>query len=863
MTRLGRRMLAAVLPADVRSAVIDDLDAEYERTIRPVRGRLRAAAWYWRQVVGSLAPALAMRLRRRERWSAAIAHDGRFALRMLLRYPGFSAAVVATLALGIGASSAVISLVDGLLIRPLPYTGPERLVRIWSSNPRGIARAAVAPADFFDWRERVATFESMAAYAEDDLTVTGRGEPIRVRSALATANLTATLGVSPLLGRWFAPTDTSDGVVVIAEGLWRDAFGSDPAVLGQRIICDGSARIVIGVMPGTFVFPSSGVRIWTPLTESWRNQPRNARFLGAVGRLTGALTLEAARDDLRGIARALEHAHPATNKGWGVTMAPLQESLVGDVKPALIGLLGAVACVLLIACANVASLLLARGVSRSREFAVRAAVGASRVRLFRQQLVESTILAAIGGGLGIVLAAWALGAARSAPGVDLPLLDRVAIDARTLAATVGLTMTAILLAAAVPAWRSSRAASAALAAGTRATRANINPRRAVVFGQIVLATILLAAGALLLKSFTRLTAVPTGFAADRTLLSDVSLPASRYARDARAPMFDRILDRLRQAPGIEAAGAGGPMPLSGQEGLLRFGVRIEGRPAAADRPDRIYLRWATSDYFRAMAIPQLSGRAFSGSDTAASVPVAVVDEAFARRFLDGTDPIGQRIQLSNERTTSRVVVGVVGSVRQTALDRSADPHVYVPQSQFPSPSLTLVVRSTRDTAEVITAVRAAVREADAELPLGSVRTLAELVSGSTAAQRTNTMVLSIFAAAALVLTLVGVYGVVAQSIAQSTREIGIRLALGATTSEVARLTVRGTAALAAGGVAAGSAAAWFFAPALQGLLYGVSPRDPFVLIAAAGLLMLAVAAAAFVPARRILRLDVVNTLRAD
>ena len=463
----------------------------------------------------------------------------------------------------------------------------------------------------------------------------------------------------------------------------------------------------------------------------------------------------------------------------------------------------------------------------------------------RQQLVEALLLAALGGAAGLALAVWALAAIRSAPGIELPMLERVALDTRALLAVAGITLFAALVTGIHPAWRTSRSHSpSALGAGTRSTGRHVRTRQAIVFAQIAVATTLVAGGVLLLRSFARLTAVPAGFTADRTILADVTLPSARYARDARAPFFARALERIRALPGIEFAGAGGPLPLSGQEGLLRFGVSVEGRQPEPGRSDRAYLRWATPGYFTAMGIQQRAGRPFGDTDTSASAPVAIVDEELARQFFAGADPIGRRLRVSNERTVWREVIGVVGSVRQTSLDRAAEPHVYVPQAQFPSPALTLVVRSAGDPRASIVAVRDVVRSLDGGLPVSNVRSLEDLVAGSTAARRLSTWLLSLFAGVALALTLVGVYGVVAQAVAQSTREIGVRMALGARGADVVSLIVGRAIRVAAAAVAAGSIAAWLAAPALGGLVYGVAPRDPATLALAAAFLLGAAACAA-------------------
>ena len=861
-------MLRLVLPADVRHAVLTELDTEYARAIRPSRSAAAAAGWYWRQSAGSIGPALGMRARRLLRVAGDASRDVRFAVRLCLRQKAFTAAVVATLALGIGANTAIFSVVDGVLLRPLPYDRPERLVRVWSANPRGIPRNQISPADFFDWRERVRAFEALAAFASADVTLTAAGDPVRLIGATATANLAQTLGRAPLAGRWFLASETRGGaepVAVISERLWRDRFGAAPDLVGRSINIDGRAQTIVGVMPLAFGFPNSDVQIWLPLPDGWRAQSRSARFLGAVGRLRPGVTIDAARDDLLNATRQLASAYPEIDRGWSVTLTSLTDAVVGDVRTPLLMLLAAVAAVLLVACANVASLILARGVARARELAVRAAVGATAGRLLRMQLAESLLLSLLGGAAGLALAAWLLRGLELTAGFGLPMQYRVALDARVLAAAAGMSIVSAIVAGLLPAWRASRQTGAsALATGTRASGDQIGMRQAIVFVQIAIATTLAVAGTLLIRSIEKLTAVPAGFTADQTLLLDIALPGTRYPRETRAAFYDRALERVRGLPGVQAAGAGGPLPLSGLDGLMRFGVSVEGRDPSPDRPDRAYLRWATPGYFTAMGIPLHAGRAFAAADSAASVPVAVIDEVLARRFFGTENPIGRRVMLSNEARakTWREVIGVVGGVRQTTLDRDADPHIYVAEAQVPASELTMIVRA-ESTAAAAAGVRDVIHGLDADLPVANLRTLADLISGSTARRRFNAVLLSLFAAVAVLLTLVGVYGVIAQMVAQSAREVGVRIAMGASAGDVISLLLTRAVRLAAAGVAAGTAAAWLAAPALGGLLYGIAPRDPSTLAIVPALLVAAATLAAYLPARRILRLDVVHALRTD
>jgi predicted permease len=866
MTRLPRFVLRCLLPRDVRDAMLAELDAEYASVVRPSCGTLRAAAWYWTQVFGSIAPALAMRQRRHGRWLADAAQDTRFAVRLLARQKTFSGAVIATLALGIGATTAMFSLVDAVVLRALPYREPDRLIRIWSHNPRGIVRNQISPADYFDWRDRVRGIDGLAAFGAADVTLTSAGDPVRLNGATATANLAGTLGVSPLAGRWFVDADTRGGepVVVISERLWRERFGSDPRIIGRTVVIDSLQREVIGVMAEAFRFPSADQQIWMPLPDRWRMvQPRSARFLGVVGRLEAGITFADARDRMLAVARQLASAYPDSDRGWSVTVAPLSDAIRGDVRAPLLLLLGAVAAMLLVACANVAGLLMARGVSRARELAIRAAVGAGAGRLVRMQLVEALMLSLLGGLAGLALASWGVRIAPGIRGLNLPLLDRVARDRRLVMAAFAVSLVSALLTGMWPALKAARHRGLEmLGAGMRATGGHARARQAIVFAQIAIATALVAAGSLLSGSLYRLMAVSPGFHADRTLLADVSLPPAKYGPDARAPMFAGLLDRLRALPGVEAAAAGAPLPLSGQDGLLRFAFRIAGREPSADAP-RAYLRWATPDYFRAMGIPLHAGRVFAPSDTARSAPVVVIDAELARRYFAGENPIGRRISTTIGRDTLREVVGVVGAVRQMALEREAEPHLYVPETQVPSPEMTLVIRTGGDAMTLLPDVRAIMRDLDPDLPLSNVRPLADLVSSSAAPRRAGTLLLTAFAAMAVLLTLVGVYGAVSQVVAQSTREIGVRIAMGGTRSIVMRLIVGRAVKVALAGAVAGLVLAWAGAPALSAMLYGVRPRDPLTLAGAAVAITAAAALAAYLPARRILRLDVLATLRVE
>ena len=883
--RFARACLSAVLPADVRPALLGELDHEYLTHVRPAVGRVPSYLWYWRQVLASIPSAIAMR-RRRIRKQTMNAHsrgipihqwleqswqDVRFGLRALRRRPGFAAAAIATFALGIGANTAIFSIVDSVVFRPLPYPEPDRLLRVWSANPRGIVRNRISPPNFFDFRDQATgphALESLAAFtAGDASTMRGQGEPARITSSMVSPGMFAMLGAHAFYGRALGQSDAladAAPAVVISHRFWQSRFGSGPGVVGSAITLDGEAATIVGIMPPGFDFPSRDVDVWVPLPERLRSGQRSANYLDVVGRLSPGVSVEAATSVLGGVAARIETAHP-NMKDWGVTITTLQESLVGGVRRPLLVLLACVGCVLLIACANVTSLLLARGISREREIAVRAALGATRGRIVRQQFVESVVIAMFGALAGLGLGWAGLRAFLSSASIALPRSADIAIDGRVLLATLTLSAAAAIVTGFAPAWRAARnAASDSLRSGRgQSSPATRRSRSLLVTVEIALTLALVICAGLLGRSFLRLTNVDAGFRADHTLLAQVSLAMSRYEPEVWSAFTSRALDAIRIQPGVTVAGAGAPLPLSGEQGLMRFGVRFEGRPdPQPGQQDRAYLRSATPDYFRAMGIPLLDGRPFADSDRVDSVRVAMVDRAFVERFFPGTNPIGQRIRPTNERDF-RQIVGVVGSVRPTRLEDPPEPHLYVPQAQNPSASVTFVIRTDGDPARLAGPVREAIRRIDPEQPVFNVRTLEDMVAGSVAAQRFNAVLIAMFADAAILLMAVGIYGLIAGWVSESTRELGVRVALGATASEIFSLVIGRGLRLAALGAAAGLALAFAGSRLLSGLLYGVEPWDPVVFGGATLIVAIAACAASYLPARRAVSIDPVGALRAE
>ena len=865
--RIARALLAALVPADERHAMLRDIDEEFAGHILPARGGVRARAWYWRQVLGSVRPALAMRRRRSGLFDRS-SRDALFALRALRRRPLLSAVAIATFALGIGVNTTIFSIVDAVVLRPLPYASPDRLVRIWSANPRGIPRNLVSPADYFDFEAQAVGrhgFTGLAAFTAGDTMTLRTGEPSRVVTSTVSPTFFDVLGVYPVRGRTLAAGDGAKGaarVAIVSDRFWRTRMHE--AAPGGTISLDAEPVTVVGIMPASFAFPVPAVDIWLPMRSTERERSRSAHYLDVIGRLHPSSSVMGAADALRTVAARLEMAHPDTNRGWSVTVEPLHESIVGDVRRPLFVLLAAVACVLLIACANVAGLLLANGHDRARELALRAALGAAPARLLKQQLLESLILAAAGAVAAVLIAHGALGLLQQLEGLALPRAETIGLDQRVLVLAAFVAMVAGLLAGAAPALRAAHTDPDRSLRGSRAAGSSLPARRvrsALVIGQVAV-TLALAVGAgLLVRSFVKLTSVDAGFTTENVLLAQVSLGVTRYEPERWASYVERGEQALSTLPGVVAVGAGAPLPLAGQEGLMRFGVRIDGRPAPTDgRSDRAYLRRATPGYFRAMGIPILHGRPFEPGDGSRGLPVAVVDRTFVDRYLPEGDPVGRRIQMSNERAP-RTVVGVVGPVRQTRLDSTADPHVYVPQAQNASPAVTFVIRAASDPQRLAAAVRDRLSAVDPAQPVYNVRPADALVAGSVASRKFSATVLALFASLAGLLTLIGIYGMMASWVAESKKEIGVRLALGAERREVLILVVRRGVRLTVMGLLVGLPLAIAATSAVRALLFEVPARDGPTFVGAVALLVLVGLAGSYLPARRAVAINPVDSLR--
>jgi putative ABC transport system permease protein len=804
-----------------------------------------------------------------------VIHDLKTAFRGLARSPGFTTAAVVTLALGIGANCTIFSVVDGVLLRPLPYPEPERLVLLWERHNQ-LPEMMVSWPDYLDWKERNRVFEDLAVYNRyENVTLTGEGDPELLAAGRITGNLLRILGTRPALGRGFLPEEDRPGaerVAILGHALWQRRFAGDPGILGRTVVLDGRPHAVVGVMPPGHDFPR-GNEIYLPLgahvDERMLDRGNHPGLVG-LGRLRPGVLLEAARADMDRVARALEAEHPLTNEGVGAQVFPLREMVVGEVRPVLLVLLGSVGFVLLIACANVANLLLARGARRRQEIAVRTALGAARPRLVRQLLTESCVLALAGGAAGTLLAFWGVDLLRGLAADRIPRITSVSVDGRVLLFTLTLSLLTGILFGAVPALQVSGAEPGALlrqggAGPGGATRQRL--RGALVVTQVALTLVLLVGAGLLARSFAKLQAVDPGFAAGGLMAARLTLPATRYPDDASLVGFCReAVARLGRLPGVAGAAAGSPAPFS--RSGWQTGITIEGMPApeARDQP-LVDAMVATPGYFRTMAIPMLRGREFTERDQAPSPRVIVVNRAFARRFFGAEEAIGRRVLIGapGDPGPWMEIVGVAGDVRRQDLQVVPRPMMHLPYAQAPGElrRLSLLIRTGLDPEAAAPAIRGVLRALDPDLPLHYLTPMTVLIGESVAPRRLTVLLLAFLAALALGIACLGIGAIMAFSVAQRTREFGIRMALGARRSDVLRMVVWQGLRLTTGGLALGLAGSLGLSRLLSGLLFGVTPTDPATYAVVATLLALVSLAACWIPARRATRVDPAVALRYE
>src|SRR3954467_12117377 len=779
-----------------------------------------------------------------------LAQDFRYAARLLLRAPGFAFVAVAALALGLGANTAIFSVVDTLLIRPLPYRDADRLAVVWEFNiPRDRKTNVVSPGNFIHWRELNQSFEDLAAVSMTfRTTLTGAGDATELPVQYISGTLFSILGVRPAIGRDFTPQEDAPGVqaVAISDRLWRQRFSADPSIVNKTITLDGRPNLVVGVMaPGFFVLDKS-VDVWSTIGLPPAARTPRGRWICVVGRVKNGVTMAQAQDDMTRVHAELARRFPDFNTGWTANVVPVREQLTGAVKPALWVMLGAVGCVLLIACANVGNLVLARATARQRELAVRAALGAGRGRLIRQMLAESVLLSALGAGAGLVLAWGALVALRTGVSQKLPIprIDQVGIDGTVLLFTVTAALVSALLFGVAPALSSAGARlTDTLKDGGRSGSASRGARirSAFVVVEMALALVLLVGAGLLLRSFTMLLRVDPGFDPSHTITIKVSIPSAKYdTPEKQRAFFDQLFQKFDALPGVKSAGGTSYLPLNGLGAATGFSIVGQPPPQPGQEPVTD-VRVVPPDSFQAMGVPLLRGRFYDARDESGKVRRVIVNQALASKYFPGEDPIGKSIVVSWNDEGPDEIVGVVGDVRQQDLETEARATIYWAPARFTYPFMTTAIRTTGDPRATVKAATAALHDLDPNVAAADIRTMDDIIDLSVAQRRLTMMLLSLFAALALVLAAVGIYGVIGYSVSQRTQEIGIRMALGARRATVLRMVVGQAMTLAGIGLVAGAAGAWLLTQFMRKLLFGVPPSDPLTFGAVSMLLALVAA----------------------
>jgi putative ABC transport system permease protein len=807
--------------------------------------------------------------------------DIRYGARMLAKSPGFTAVALLTLALGIGVNAAIFSVVNAVLLRSLPYKDPDRVVRVFEKRVReNNLTNVVSPADFLDWNAQNQVFSHMAAQIMTPVDLLGSEEPERVGAGVVTSEFFDALGVSPARGRLFLADDQQVGhehIVVLTDGVWRRRFGADPDIVGKTINLSGIPCTVIGILPASFRFSIREIELWIPYPQTPElSQIRGAHFINVYARLKPGVSLQQAQAGMETLAANLEKQYPDINRGHSANVVSLREDLVGQVRPSLYVLTVGVGFVLLIACSNVANLLLSRGVARQKEMAIRSALGAGRTRMVRQLLTESVLLAFVAGVVGCLLAVWGVDGLRLLVPRELgvPGLQDIPLDTTVLGYLVALSVLTGIVFGLVPAVYASRTElNETLKEGTRSGTAGTGHqrlRRALVVAEFSLSLILLIGAGLMVRTFLRLSEVQPGFRSENVVTMPVALPRTRYREPQKqAEFFERLLAKLRALPGVEAAGGISDLPLSGQDN--RTGIAIENAPPNPQEPTRAHHRKVTPGYFQTMRIPLVEGRFLNEADNATAPLVLLFNHAAAQRYFPNESSLGHRIRLGGTQEW-REIVGVVGDVRHWGLDSKINPEMYLPEAQTPVGWMNLMIRSNAGMETLAPALRAQVQSLDKDLPVGHIATMDEVIATSIAPQRFYVLLLGVFAGLALALAGVGIYSVMAYAVNQRTQEIGIRMTLGAQPREVLRLVLRQGLVLALVGVAIGIVGAMGITRLLQQFVarelasfvgFGVEPTDPAT-FAGVSLLLIAVALlACYLPARRAAQVDPMVAIRYE
>ncbi len=790
--------------------------------------------------------------------------DLRFAFRLLFRQPGFAIVALLTLGLGIGANVTIFSIVNSVLLRPLPYAEPDRLVHLSGVPPRGSSEEqGVSLLDLLDYRRMANTMSGMAAYSyfANQLVFSGDGEPEQVEAATVTANFFAILGVKPLYGRTFREGEDrrgQNGFVVLSHGWWMTRFGGDVNVIGRKLSLNSLNYEVVGIMPPDFQYPER-VTVWIPIANGApATLMRDAHMYMALGRLRPEASLDAARDEVRALGARLEETYPVTNKDYRAQSKSLVDHVTGDVRKTLYVLVVAVGALLLIVCGNIANLLLARATARRREFGIRAAVGASRGRLIRQLLTESLALAGMGGLLGLAVTWWAVRVLRASNLPTMPRLSELSVDATSLLFTLAVVVAVALLFGVAPALQATDLKEAG-ARGSTGGMAQNKLRSVLVIAEVALATFLLIGAGLLIESMRRLLAVDAGFAVSDVTILDLALPSRKFAGlDVMAQFVESYLQRVRAVPGVESAAATITPPLGGLYSFMD--LTLPGEAPQAFKPAVGHVS-VSPGYFETFGIPLLKGRLFEARDTKEAPHAVIVSEPMARQYFPGVNPLGRQVMLSYGWNWTGEVVGVVAGIRRRGLAEEPRAEVYVPFAQMPYPTLNVVVRSALPAGRLAGALKQEMRQLDANIPLSRIRPMQDVVLESIAASRIRSLVTAFFAGAALLLASIGIYGVMAYSVSRRTAEIGIRLALGASPGQILWLVMRQSLTLVALGIGTGILLAAALGSALASVLYGISAWSLAVYLAVALLLAMVAAVATFIPALRATRIDPAVALR--
>ncbi len=810
---------------------------------------------------------------------STVLQDVRYALRMFLKSPGFALVALVALALGIGANTAIFSVVNAVMLRALPYSNADRLVVLWEHNRQGNNRHNVlSPANFMQWREDAKSFEEMAAFYDARLNLTGEGDPEEIPTQVTSANLFRLLGNEAAIGRTFTDEDAEpgkDNVTVISHGLWQRRFGGAHDVVGKTLTLNGESITILGVMPEDFRWfikenslVGKPAELWLPIKFDERYRNSSGRFISAAARLKDGVSVEQAQAELSGIAARLERERPQRNTGWGATVVPVREQFAGEIKTALLVLLGAVAFVLLIACANVANLMLARATARQKEIAIRAAMGAGRLRVARQLLTESVLLALAGGALGLLLALWGVDALVALSPPNLIGSEGVGISLPVLGFTFAVSLLTGVVFGLAPALEASRFnLNDSLKESGKSNSGSSRGRRVrnvFVVAQVALALVLLVGAGLMIRSFSRLQSVDPGFDPQGLLTMRVQLPGAKYKENTqRVAFFREAVERLRSLPGVRAAGVVSYLPFASLGARTDFAV--EGRPEALPGQEPgTDVRVTDENYFAAMNIPVLRGRTFTTQEATEDRKVVVINEAMARKYFPNEDPIGKRliVQMKAEPEPTEII-GIVRDAKYDKLEGETYPMVYWTHPQLAYTTMTLVVRTAGNPTALAAAAQREIQAIDKDQPIADVRTMEAWVDESVSRARFGTMLLAVFAGVALVLAAVGIYGVMSYSVTQRTHEIGIRIALGAQTKDVLRLVVGQGMTLIVIGVVVGLAAAYALTRVMSSMLYSVSATDPTTFVGISALLAFIALLACYIPARRATRVDPMVALRYE